>query len=150
MQSPVCDITTLSKHHPDNNSESQRATVSQTNDTGLKHVSLHLSNGLSWSDKVQCRMLSKDPTKAELLSHRKLKNSCNADPPLKAILSQSGLPPFWTPAIVGECFLLSRQNISNKSKQKRQCHTTFTWLLFYTAAKSKHSWALRVKTTSQR
>lgn len=32
-------------------------------------------------------------TKAELLSNRKLKNSCNADPPLQAVVLGLGLSP---------------------------------------------------------
>lgn len=48
-------------------------------------------------------------TKAELLSNRKLKNSCNADPPLQAVVLGLGLSPVWTPATEKQfffCFFL--------------------------------------------
>lgn len=78
---------------------------------------LHLSNGLSWSDRVPCRMLSKDLTRAELLSNRKLKNSCNADPPLKAILLQSSLPLVWTQPL-GVYFLVVNTKICTYKRKK--------------------------------
>lgn len=37
-------------------------------------------------------------TKPELSSNRKLKNSCNADPPLQAVVQGLCLSPVWTPA----------------------------------------------------
>lgn len=67
---------------------------------------LHLSDRMSWSDEVLCRMLFKDLTSEELLSNRKLKNSCNAVSPLQVILLQSSLTSVWTAAIGGSLSFL--------------------------------------------
>lgn len=43
-------------------------------------------------------------TKAELLSNRKLKNSCNAESLVQAIVIGLGLSPVWTPATEKQLF----------------------------------------------
>lgn len=105
--------------------------ASEQQQQGSEEVSLHLSHRTSWSDEVLCRMLFKDLTSEELLSNRKLKNSCNAVSPLQVILLQSDLTSAWTAAVGGSLsfLLLSMLGSTFISDASAPSSSVTLWLL---------------------